>query len=1363
MIHLPKLFAPTMSGMKRNTMLHIGEIGPYDKNVDLANYLERFQYFVEANGIDADKKKAVFLSVVGDTTFSLIRDLVQPDKIENKTFDEIINLLKSHLIPQASVIVCRYQFDKTVRGAQEPIGIYINKLRHLSENCKFGTNLNERLRDKLVSSLNDDKIIGRLLSEGDTLTFAKACELSLQLEQNRKDTEDLLSGKEIHKMNVNTYRPSNQNKNRQPEKNLRGAYHCYRCNGNNHRAENCYFKDRICNGCHRKGHKESACRTKSQPSQPGDRKSKNVINRPNFNRKSIKHVTDGSSANTSDDEYQIIKTVVSNENSSRPITVDLELNGMPTRMEVDTGASVSVITYKTWHRIKQNSLSLTEQESKLTDYNGNEIPTVGKVNIPVQYKGQNITLPAVVVKDGTCDLIGRDWLKHVQLNWHEIFYVNSTNKAQTVDWLRKFPAVFSDSLGKYTGSKVHINKLPNCNPIFMRERNLPVSIKEKVRETLNKMIEDDILTPVTSSEWATPIVPVVKKDQTIRICGDYRNSVNKCTSCDVYPLPTLDGMIQKLMPAKLFSKLDLSQAYLQLVLDDESSKMCTLNTPFGLYRMNRLPYGVSSSPAIFQKTVETLLKDIPNVVVYIDDILLSGKDQCELNNTTESVLQRLSDVGLVVKKEKCTWNQKSISFLGHVISDKGVSPMPAKLDAIEKMKHPTNTSELKTFLGIVNYYRKFLRDPATILDPLHQLLKKDVPWQWKEEQNNAFKAIKSLLSSWRVLTPFDPCKPLVITTDASPVGIGAVLSHRTEEGENPIGFVSRSLNQAERNYSQTEREALAIIFGVLKFQNYLYGHKFVIETDHRPLLGLFGKGYATSKIAAGRISRWCVFLNQFEYTMLYKEGTKILHADTLSRFPVSPPPAQSPLPGETINIINAFGCSPVSFGTIASETRKDKTLMEVMHYIRTSWPSEYPSELRPYAMRKLELSIQQGCLMWGARVVIPEVLRKSILSILHEGHIGIAKMKALSRSFVYWPKIDNDLEEQGKTCVLCQLHGNRLRSEHDHSWMPTTRPWERLHADFAENFMGTNFLIIVDAYSKWIDVYEQSSLTSEATVRNLQKCFANYGIPKTIHTDNGGAFTSSYFDDFMTSQAIKHTTSAAYSPKTNGLAERCVQILKNKMRKNKGSTHDRLIQFLFGYRTTIQETTGKTPAVLMFGRELRTKLHAVIPEHEIPWPSSGSRTAVFADDGRLYQVGDQILARNFANTGPTWLIGQITSRLGRFKYQVQLSNGALITRHLDALRKFEGAISSASDVDTKVLDLVPPGLNRLPVPPLVSAGLEPPVPTDTPVEDPGSVLVSSGEPLMQEPPVVAQPSIPSSITRRRNPRRRCGKPARFLD
>ena len=1304
---------------------HIGQIEPYEKTGDFSGYMERFEYFIEANDIKEAKKKAVFLSVVGESTFRLTKDLLQPAKVEDKTYKEIIAALKAHLEPQASVIVQRYKFDKLTKGTEQPASDFINEIRHLSEKCKFGTSLDERLRDKLVSGLCDDKMVTRLLSEGDSLTFAKACDICLQLEQNRKDTHNLLRGETtgIHKTE---FKKKSSHEPKHPQA-YRQKNPCYRCNGSNHKPDDCYFKNKTCNACHRQGHKEAACRTKSK-------------------NRNVKQISTASR----DDEYQIM--AISSKHKNGPIVVDLVLNGKPAQMEVDTGAATSLITEATWRNIDGASLQMKDNGPRILDYSGNAIPVLGYVDVPVELKEQSAVLPAIVVKKGSCNLLGRDWLRHLQLDWKSIFKIQRPEGQ--IDWAERFPEVFEDKLGKYVGPKAHITQLPNTEPVFLRERSLPLAIKEKVKEAIEGMVHDGILTQTNHSRWATPIVPVVKKDGSVRICGDYRQTVNRHTACQSYPLPTLDDMLFKLAEGTRFSKLDLSQAYLQLSLDEQTSEMCTLNTPFGLYRMNRLPYGVSSSPAIFQRTMENLLKDVRNVVVYIDDIVAFGKTQREHDETVEMVLRKLADAGLILKKEKCKWNARSIVFLGHEVNEDGITPLRTKVDAIQEMRAPSDVSELKTFLGMVNYYHKFLPNPAAVLEPLHKLLRKDVLWEWKAAQRQAFGKIKELLSSSRVLTHFDPQKPLVLTVDASPHGIGAILSHRVGESENPIGYVSRSLNSAEKNYSQTELEALAIIFGVLKFQSYLYGHHFQIETDHKPLVGLFGKGYATSKIAAGRITRWCVYLNQFDYELVYKEGKKIAHADTLSRFPVSEPPMESPLPSETVHLIKKLEDSPVTFHMIAEHTKKDKYLMEIMHFTRTCWPENVSSDFKPFKDRAVELSIQEGCLMWGQRVVIPQELRKNVIAILHEGHVGIAKMKALSRCFVYWPNLDKDIEEVSKTSEKCLVNSNSPPEIRGHPWLTPSKPWERIHLDFAESFMGTNFLVIIDAHSKWIEVYEQPKLTTENTTENLLRCFATYGFPRQIHTDNGRAFTSELFENFMKTRGIKHTTSSAYSPKTNGLAERAVQVFKQKMRKNSGTRHEKLMDFLLHYRITVQQTTNRTPASMMFGRELRTRIDLVQPE---PGRKEISEAIRPWEEERFFTCGDSVLARDFVSgKGQRWRTGTIVARLGRFKYEVLLNGGYTITRHADALKSVRGNIRS-EEAEKPLDTVIPIGAPQRAETSVTDRAGEQTLAAENPAEPTerhGDVRSRANGALMPEP---------GSATPRRNPRRTCGVPSRFID
>lgn len=326
-------------------------------------------------------------------------------------------------------------------------------------------------------------------------------------------------------------------------------------------------------------------------------------------------------------------------------------------------------------------------------------------------------------------------------------------------------------------------------------------------DALDQLVAQDVLAPVKTAEWATPVVPVVKGDGSIRVCGDFRMTVNAATLMERYPLPRVDDIFAKLNGGEVFTTLDLRQAYNQLPLDEEAKKMTVLNTHKGLFCFNRLPFGVSSAPAIFQRRMDGLLGDIPGVQVYLDDIIIAEKRN-DLSRLKQ-VLQRLREYGLRLHKGKCKFRQDEVTFLGHRIDAKGLRPKDDNMKAVIEAPTPTSVSELKAFLGLVNYYGKFLPNLATVLAPLYALLAKGTRWQWEPKQERAFQTVKEAIAASKFLAHFDPDKPLRLECDASPVGIGAVLSHRVNGVDYPIGFRSRTLTKAERNYSQLEKEALA--------------------------------------------------------------------------------------------------------------------------------------------------------------------------------------------------------------------------------------------------------------------------------------------------------------------------------------------------------------------------------------------------------------------------------------------------------------------------------------------------------------------------------------------------------------------------
>ena len=370
--------------------------------------------------------------------------------------------------------------------------------------------------------------------------------------------------------------------------------------------------------------------------------------------------------------------------------------------------------------------------------------------------------------------------------------------------MERHAEVFQEELGLMDQFAAKLVVKPGARPRFCRPRPVLFALKGAIEWELNRLEETGVLEKVTHSDWAAPIVVVPKSDGTIRLCGDYKVTVNPVLDVDQYPLPC---------PKDLMSSLtgDLSSTYQQMPLDEDSREYVTINTHRGLYRYTRLPFGMESAPAIFQKAMDSVLQGLQHVICYLDDILVTGTTDEEHLQNLDAVLSRLKEQGLRLKEEKCYIWQSSVDYLGNHIDAQGIHVASAKVDALQKAPAPHNVSELRSFLGMINYYRKFIPNLSTLLHPLHALLKDTQSWKWDQECDDAFQAAKQQLSSTPVLVHYDPKLPICLAGDASSYGIGAVLSHiLPNRREHPIAYASRTLKPIERNYAQLEKEALSL-------------------------------------------------------------------------------------------------------------------------------------------------------------------------------------------------------------------------------------------------------------------------------------------------------------------------------------------------------------------------------------------------------------------------------------------------------------------------------------------------------------------------------------------------------------------------
>ncbi len=1340
----------------------IGQVEAFQPGVqDWEQYTERLEQYFVANGIADDAKKlAVFLTVVGAKTYALLSDLLAPAKPSTKSYTELKEVLKAHLQPKPVIIAERFQFHQRAQKAGEDVASYMAALRRLADKCSYGAHLEEALRDRFVCGLREATIQRKLLAI-DGLTLKTAYETAYGNEAAYLRASQLQGSKTA--VHVETA-AVNAIENKRPAGRSNSA--CGRCGKTNHSSDSCYYRQQKCRACGKLGHIARMCRGKKTRPRPSQRT--DLVERGSD--------TQGSSDLSDSDDLPMMSLTVLDEHQSiqvvKPATsrngimLDLTVDTKPLQMELDTGASVSIVSEKTWKTVL-DAPALAVSPIKLKTYTGHQLKVLGQLLVQVQYGDQTRQLPLLVVSGNGPALFGRNWLGEIRLDWGIIKVVRSTLD----DLLNEYAEVFGSGLGTLRGIQAKLELKPNARPRFHKPRSVPYAIKGAIEQDLERLVRIGVLDKVKYSDWAAPIVPVPKRDGGIRLCGDYKVTVNPELKVDQYPVPTTEDLFATLAGGQAFSKLDLSQAYQQVPLEPESRKYVTINTHRGLYQFNRLPFGVASAPAIFQEIMEKILQGIPGVVVYFDDILVTGKNEAEHLKSLTQVLDQLKHYGLRLKRSKCKFLAPSVDYLGYRIDREGLHAMQDKITAIVNAPEPTNVHELRAFLGLVNYYGRFIKQLSTLIYPLNQLLGKRVPWVWSKACQEAFEKLKARLASPDVLAHYDMNLPLRLDCDASGYGLGAVLSHTFSDGtERPIAYASRTLSAAEKNYAQIEKEGLALIFGIKKFHKYIYGRQFTLVTDHKPLMAILGSKKSLPTLAAARLQRWAIILLGYQYTLEFRHSIQHANADGFSRLPRGDPEGEDDMDAGTVAFnLHQIETLPVSGQQVRNATLKDPQLSKVLRYTREGWPSEVLPELQPYHQRRFELGMEAGCLFWGTRIVVPLKLRPQVLAELHSSHPGIVRMKGQARGHVWWPGLSADIEQTVHNCDACQGNRRQPPTVPLHPWPWATTPWERVHIDYAGPLFGYMYLVVVDSHSKWLEVVPVKSSTTEKTLEVLRSLFARYGLPRQLVSDNGPQFTSVEFEECMRNNGIRHLRSAPYHPATNGEAERFVQTFKRSLHASKnddGTVPQKLARFLLTYRATPHATTGVPPAELFLKRQLRTRLDLLKPSVEGHVHDKQLEQKKYHDQHahqRSFVVGQLVLAKNLRD-GPKWLVGRILSKLGPVNYQVDV-HGQIWKRHADQLMTYKGEqetreqvsdpeASLTSPPEEVIIPLSPPASD-----PVAEAGGTPPV-----VETPSEVLPPE---VVETPAAPVVPTIPPSAPEinipmtKVYPRRERSRPNRF--
>jgi len=1171
-------------------------------------------------------------------------------------------------------------FFKRDRSSGESVSDYITELRRLSEHCGFKDALNTYLRDRFVCGLSSESVQQKLLATKD-LSLEKALNISRSYEAASKDAKMIQTGtasSSVHHADAAEHSDCVHRMGQPPQRTSGSARsktdtrECYRCGNVGHISPKCPYATYKCHRCGMTGHLEKKCRQEKKKSDT----------RGEAQAKPVRQVCtcqghDSHAVGESEGEDPL-NLFVLRRTSAEPVMVEVKLNGQPVRMEVDTGAAVSVMSLSCFERVRSSNQQLRKSELKLKTYTGEIVSPEGVGEVSVEYRDQKMELPITVVGGHVPNLMGRDWLGLLKLKWEELFPqrapVQKLDVSGTVaELVKEFPEVFSEKLGCLRDFKVRLPVAESVKPMFFKARPVPYAMRERVEAELDKLEEQGVWTQVQYSRWAAPIVPALKNPRDplgpIRICGDYKMTVNKAAPLDTYPIPSTVDQLAMLAGGEKFTKLDLSQAYQQLELDEDSREMLTINTHRGLYQPSRMQFGIHSATGIFQREMDRRLSRIPFTKVRVDDILISGRNEAEHLSNLRTVLMQLRDAGLTLCMSKCLFMQDEVTYCGYVISRSGIKPMPSNVEAVKRAPTPTCISELRGFLGMANYYNMYFPEMATLTEPLHHLLRKGVVWKWSPECEKVFRQVKQQLCEAPLLVLFDMKRPIVVHCDASNYGVGAVLSHIMEDGsEKPVCYASRTLSSAERNYATVEKEGLALVFAVRKFHQFLFGlgNKFTMITDHKPLLGLFSESSALPVRAATRVLRWALLLSAYNYELRYREGGQNGNADALSRLPLDARTedfSQQVVSVAMMEMVKA----PVTESEVRRCTQTDPVLSIVLQRILGGGlDRETEEQFKPYRRKASELTTEGGCVLWGTRVVMPARLRSRVLEELHDVHPGVVRMKALARSYVWWPGVDQDIEYAVKHCQVCQANQSKPVGAIAHPWEFPTRPWERLHIDHAGPMKGNTFLVVVGSYSKWPEIERVPSTDAKTTCAVLRKLFATHGIPRTVVSDNGSGFASAELKEFLSRNGVRHIFTAPYHPSSNGQAERYVRIFKEMLRTLKeGDVDTKLCRLLFRYRLTPQTTTGQSPSELLMNRQLRSPLSLMKPDLEgrVRRKQQGQ---LVSRPARSFEEGQEVLVVNFGGT-PKWIPGVVKSILGTANFSIQLKDGRVVHRHVDQM------------------------------------------------------------------------------------------------
>lgn len=1141
-----------------------------NQNDSFQKWLKRFEVFLIASEATekSDAYKIALLTHCGGPALSDIIDTLTTTEI----YADLISALRHHFEPRKNTVLERFRLFKLVQHDNEPVSDFVTRVTLQAKKCELDSLEDSLILLVLISGCTSNTTREAVLREGETdlhkvvaaLRASEAARASAAYIANeqpahatRKAHVDAVSTDRKTTLTTSSFAGHSGGRDaptdRQP---------CGKC-GLIHHGAYCPATRKTCNRCGSKGHFRKCCPKKVD-----------------CLRDDVTAVETLHSVGA-DDSFFVYGLATKGTRWYETFQLN---RSVPIRFLIDSGAEVNTIPGTVFNHPALRC-ELRPLDKPLISYGNGFVGARGKFTANVvSSHGESTSADFVVVADNLQPICG------LQLA-EELHYITRCNSLQ----LNRNDPVFQ-GLGCISGKEYRIDVSPDAVPVAVPPRRVPITLLKQLDAELDRMLSLGVISRVTqATEWVHGLVCVLKKDGSLRVCIDPTN-LNKYVTRRRFEIPKPEHLFAKLAGNTVYSTLDANSGFWQLPLHPDSRPLTTFSTHRGRFWFNRLFFGISAGPEYFHESVVDNFADIEGAFPYIDDLIVAGVDRQQHDERLARVLQRCRDIGMTLNFEKCVIGRSSVLYLGHIISAEGLRPDPQKVKAIADMNPPTDATGVKRVMGCVQYVQKFIPSLAEIAGPLRHLTTKDAPFVWTPECESSFKTIKKCLVCSPVLALFDPKRDVVLVNDASRIGLGSCMMQPDDHGElRPVLYASRTMTLTEQNYSQLEKELLAICFGISNARDYVIGRDFDVITDHQSLETITKRELHDTPL---RVQRLLLQIKTYNYHIKYQPGATAILAipDALSRAPASQEGrcrSSVDVEEHVIASVQNLPFSQQRLTEIRQYLDNHPVMSQLMQFTRNGFPAtkrQLPPDLAPFWLVRDDLSISDcGLLMKGSRIFIPPDLRPVVLAAAHDGsHQGESRTKELLRSSVWWPGLSRDIEVKVSSCDICaRQRSNRAEPLMPHKTSATDLPWEEVHGDCFE-FEGRAYLVVHCVTSHFIEIVPLRSQTSKEVVLALKSLFARHGVPCVFTSDNGPCFVSAEFADFKAVWDFDHQTTSPLFPQANGAAERSVQTVKEMMRKNA----DPYLALLH-HRNTPHPATGLSPAQLMYSRTLRTNIPTV--------------------------------------------------------------------------------------------------------------------------------------------------------------------------